>query len=112
LGAAGQAAASSERAARLGKLTVLKGKATEKAFLLTSQTSMIGKSDQCVIRLKGWFAPKIAAMISKQGDTYHLSPTAKKVSVNGLPLTAKLALKDGDLVAVGRVQLQFNLVAW
>jgi len=110
--AAGQAAASSERAARLGKLTVLKGKTTAKEFLLTSQTSMIGKSDQCVVRLKGWFAPKIAAMISKQGETYHLSPTAKKVSVNGLPLTAKVALQEGDLVAVGRVQLQFNLVAW
>ena len=110
--AAGQAAASSERAARLGKLTVLKGKTTAREFLLTSQTSMIGKSDQCVIRLKGWFAPKIAAMISKQGETYHLSPTAKKVSVNGLPLTAKVALQEGDIVAVGRVQLQFNLVAW
>ena len=110
--AAGQTAASSERAARLGKLTVLKGKATEKAFLLTSQTSMIGKSDQCVVRLKGWFTPKIAAMISKQDGTYHLSPTARKVSVNGLPLTAKVELKEGDVVAIGGVQMQFSLVAW
>ncbi len=110
--AMGQAAASSASAKRVGKLTVLKGKTTAREFLLTSQTSMIGKSDQCVIRLKGWFAPKIAAMISKHGETYHLSPTAKKASVNGLPLTAKVELKEGDLVAVGRVQLQFSLVAW
>ncbi len=110
--AAGQAAASSERAARLGKLTVLKGKTTAKEFLLTSQTSMIGKSDQCVVRLKGWFAPKIAAVINKQGENYLLSPTAKKVSVNSVPQTVKIALKEGDLVAVGRVQFQFNLVAW
>jgi hypothetical protein len=41
-----------------------------------------------------------------------LSPAAKKVSVNGLPLTAKVELQEGDLVAVGRVRLQFNLVAW
>jgi predicted component of type VI protein secretion system len=107
--AEGLAAASSERAARLGKLTVLRGRTTAKEFLLTSQTSIIGKSDECVIRLKGWFAPKIAAMISKQGETYHLSPSAKKVSVNGLLLTAKVALQEGDLVAVGRVQFQFSL---
>jgi len=110
--AKGQAAASSERAARLGKLTVLKGRTAAKEFLLTSPTEMIGKSDQCAIRLKGWFAPKIAGMIVKQGEAYHLSPTGKKVSVNGLPLSAKVELKEGDLVAVGRVQLQFNLVAW
>ena len=110
--AKGQTAASSERAARLGKLTVLKGKTTAKEFLLTSPTSMIGKSDQCAIRLKGWFAPKIAAMITKHGEAYNLSPAGKKVSVNGLPLTGKVDLQEGDLVAVGRVQLQFNLVAW
>jgi predicted component of type VI protein secretion system len=110
--AKGKAAASSARAARLGKLTVLKGKTSEKEFLLTSRTAMIGKSQECAIRLKGWFAPKIAAMIIKQGEAYYLSPTAKKVSVNGLPLTAKVELKEGDLVAVGRVRLQFSLVAW
>ena len=99
-------------AARVGKLTVLKGKTTAKEFLLTSRTSIIGKSDQCAIRLKGWFAPKIAAMIIKQGEAYQLSPAAKKVSVNGLPLTAKVELQEGDLVAVGKVLLQFGLVAW
>ena len=110
--ALGQAAASSASAKRVGKLTVLKGKTSEKEFLLTSRTAMIGKSQECAIRLKGWFAPKIAAMIIKQGEAYYLSPTAKKVSVNGLPLTAKVELKEGDLVAVGRVRLQFSLVAW
>src|SRR5208282_3273209 len=99
-------------AARVGKLTVLKGKTTAKEFLLTSRTSMIGKSDQCAIRLKGWFAPKIAAMIIKQGEAYQLSPAHKKVSVNGLALTAKVELQEGDLVAVGKVLLQFGLVAW
>ena len=44
--AKGQTAASSARAARMGKLTVLKGKTTEKEFLLTSRTAMIGKSDR------------------------------------------------------------------
>jgi pSer/pThr/pTyr-binding forkhead associated (FHA) protein len=110
--AKGKAAAQSALAARVGKLTVLKGKTSAKEFLLTSQTAMIGKSNQCTVRLKGWFAPKMAAMINKQGGTYHVSPSVKKVSVNGVPLTAKVELKEDDIVAVGRVQLQFNLVAW
>ena len=110
--AKGKAAAARARAARVGKLTVLKGKTTAKEFLLTSPTSMIGKSEQCAIRLKGWFAPKIAAMVIKQGEAYQLSPAAKKVTVNGLSLTAKVALHEGDLVAVGKVLFQFNLVAW
>ena len=107
----GQTAAVTTRA-RMGKLTVLKGKTTEKEYLLTASTSMIGKSEQCAIRLKGWFAPKIAAMMTKHAEIYHLSPAAKKVSVNGFPLTGKVELQDGDLVAVGRVQFQFSLVAW
>ena len=110
--AKGQTAATSAPAARVGKLTVLKGKTTAKEFLLTSATSMIGKSDQCSIRLKGWFAPKIAAMITKQRESYYFSPTAKKVTVNGLAVTGKVELQEGDLVAVGKVQFQFNLVAW
>jgi pSer/pThr/pTyr-binding forkhead associated (FHA) protein len=107
----GQTAAVTTRA-RMGKLTVLKGKTTEKEYLLTTSTSMIGKSPQCAIRLKGWFAPKIAGMITKHAEIYHLSPAAQKVSVNGFPLTAKVQLQEGDLVAVGRVLLQFSLVAW
>jgi predicted component of type VI protein secretion system len=110
--AKGQTAATSERGARVGKLTVLKGNTTKKDYLLTSPTSIIGKSKECTIRLTGWFAPKIAAMITKQGEAYHLSPSAKKVSVNGLPLTAKVGLNEGDLLAVGRVQFQFRMVAW
>jgi len=110
--AAASLSASSQRATRVGKLTVIKGKMTAKDYLLTSPTAMIGKSSQCALRLKGWFAPQIAGIITKQGETYTFAPSIKKVSVNGQPLTAKVELKDGDLVAVGRVQLQFSLVAW
>ena len=110
--AKGKTAFAGSRAAQVGKLTVLKGRTAEKEFLLTSGTSMIGKSEQCAVRLKGWFAPKIAAMITKQQLTYNLSPAGKKVTVNGLPLTTKVELQDGDVIGVGRVQMAFSLVAW
>jgi hypothetical protein len=110
--AKGKTAAASLRPARVGKLTVLKGKMSAKDYLLTSPTAMIGKSDQCALRLKGWFAPKFAATITKQGEAYNFLPSIKKVAVNGQPVMGKVELKDGDMVAVGKVQLQFNLVAW
>ena len=110
--AMGQGAASSARAARVGKLTVLKGKTVEKELLLTSQTSMVGKSEGCAVKLKGWFAPKIGAIINKHDETYFVSPAAKEAFINGQPLTAKTELKDGDLVRVGKVEMQFTLVAW
>ena len=110
--AMGQGAASSARAARVGKLTVLKGKTVEKELLLTSQTSMVGKSEGCAVKLKGWFAPKIGAIINKHDETYYVSAAAKEVFINGQPLTAKTELKDGDRVTVGKVEMQFTLVAW
>ncbi len=108
----GHTAATGKHVARVGKLTVLKGKTTDKEFLLTSGTYMIGKSEQCSVRLKGWFAPKIAATINKQKEIYHISPIGNKVSVNGVPLSSKVELQEGDMVTVGKVLFQFNLVAW
>jgi len=107
-----QANPPSARATRLGKLSVLKGKTSAKEFLLTAHTTIIGKSKECSIRLKGWFAPKLGAMIVKQADTYHVSPSCNKVTVNGLALTAKVQLKEGDVLGVGALQLQFTLVDW
>ena len=110
--AKGQVGASTPSVARMGKLTVLKGKTREKEYLLTSPTSMIGKSKECTIKLKGWFAPKLAAMITRHGEAYSLSPSIKKVSVNGVPLIARVGLNQGDLVTVGKVQFQFSMVVW
>ncbi len=47
-----------------------------------------------------------------QGEAYNFLPSIKKVAVNGQPVTGKVELKDGDTLAVGKVQLQFSLVAW
>lgn len=110
--AKGQTAASKAQAVRMGKLTVIKGKTSEKEYLLTAPQSIIGKAPECTIRIKGWFAPKLAAVLTKQGETYQLAPSIKKVAVNGIPLTSKVDLKEGDVVTVWKVQFQFNLVAW
>ena len=110
--ASGPTPAAAQKAAKVGKLLILKGRTTEDQYVLTSQTSIIGKSSIASVRLKGWFAPKVTAIITKRADTYHLSSTAQRTLVNGEPMSGRRELKDGDLITLGRVQMQFTLVAW
>jgi pSer/pThr/pTyr-binding forkhead associated (FHA) protein len=110
--AAAGAAAQAPEAKKVGKLTVLQGKTTAKEYVLASGTSIVGKSEGAAVRLKGWFAPKVGAIINKQAENYFVSPMAKKAFVNGQPVTGRQELKDGDVLTLGRVHMQFNLVAW
>jgi len=110
--AAAGAAPQAPEAKKVGKLTVLQGKTTAKEYVLASGTSLVGKSEGAAVRLKGWFAPKVAAIINKQAESYFVSPMAKKAFVNGQPVTGRQELKDGDVLTLGRVHMQFNLVAW
>jgi len=112
MAAPGAAAAKVAEAKKVGKLIVLQGKTTAKEYVLVSPTSIVGKSEGAAVRLKGWFAPKVAAIINKQGENYFVSPMAKKAFVNGQPVTGRQELKDGDVLTLGKVHMQFNLVAW
>ena len=111
MAAAGAAAQAPEKK-KVGKLTVLQGKTTAKEYVLASGTSIVGKSEGAAVRLKGWFAPKVAAIINKQAESYFVSPMARKAFVNGQPVTSRQELKDGDVLTLGKVHMQFNLVAW
>jgi hypothetical protein len=95
--------------ARVGVLTVLSGKADQAEYRLESATSVIGKSDTALVRLKGWFKPKLAAAIARKGETYTVTPLGGKTLVNKQPLTGRYELKDGDVLEVSGLTLQFNL---
>src|SRR5439155_2592516 len=51
---------------KTGNLTVLAGKTDQNEYILTGRLSMIGKSDQATIKLKGWFDPAVAAVINRK----------------------------------------------
>ena len=95
--------------ARVGVLTVLSGKANQAEYRLESATSVIGKSDTATIRLRGWFKPKLAAAIARKGETYTVTPLGGKTLVNKQALTGRRELKDGDVLEVSGLTLQFNL---
>jgi hypothetical protein len=95
--------------ARVGVLTVLSGKADQAEYRLETATSVIGKSDTATIRLRGWFKPKLAAAIARKGETYTVTPLGGKTLVNKQALTGRRELKDGDVLEVSGLTLQFNL---
>lgn len=79
---------------------------------LTQLTTYIGKSDQAQVKLKGLFAPDLAACVSKKSDGYHLTALKEKsVKLNGDVLMdqADVPLKEGDLIDVGNLKLLFFL---
>lgn len=93
---------------RLPSVVVLKGKTDQKEYLLSSKLTVIGKSEMATIRLKGWFAPKIAAQINKRDDGYYLSRADKTPKLNGREITSPAKLNEGDIIEVGGVQLSFT----
>lgn len=88
-------------------LSVLRGKTDRKEYVLSSKLTVIGKSQLATVKLRGWFAPKVAAQISRRDDGYYLGGADRIPKVNGEPIAAPTRLKDGDLIEIGRVRLNF-----
>ena len=94
---------------KVGCLTVLDGKTDQREYILTSKLSVIGKSEMALVKLKGWFAPKVAAIINRREGKYDIAPSEKAgaTKVNSEVLSAPRELKEGDTVQIGRVKMQF-----
>ena len=94
---------------RIGTLRVLSGRTDQAEYNLEAPTSIVGKSDAALVRLKGWFKPKVALAIARKGESYAATPMDGKASVNGEPLRARRELEEGDIIKVSGVTLQFQL---
>jgi pSer/pThr/pTyr-binding forkhead associated (FHA) protein len=94
---------------KAGKLKVLSGRTDRDEYTLTAHTSLIGKSDTAVVRLRGWFKPKAAAAIAKKGDGYTVTPLSGSATINGAPLSGRTDLNDGDVLQVSGVTLEFKV---
>jgi hypothetical protein len=56
----------------------------QKEYELKERVSAIGKEDGSVIKLKGFFAPKLAALINRRKEGYFITPSSgKNLQVNG-----------------------------
>lgn len=106
---AAMAAAATPVKERVGMLSVIEGKTDQERYILTSKMSMIGKSSMASIKLKGFFAPKSAALISKRENKYFIAPEHKvKLKINGEPVHSQRELAPGDVIEIGRVKAAFS----
>ena len=96
-------------AQKVGLVEILSGKTSQSQYRLTKHVSLIGAQDDAVITLTGWFAPKTAAVISRRGDGYVVSPTesGKRIQINGRPIEVEHMLLNGDVVEVAGITMRF-----
>jgi pSer/pThr/pTyr-binding forkhead associated (FHA) protein len=99
-------------AEKIGILTVLDGSAKDTVYLLDKRLVTIGKSAEAEIRLKGFFAPKVAALINKTRDGYFLTSTTKwrKLLVNGSRISEGHPLKPSDVVEIASLRARFSVL--
>jgi pSer/pThr/pTyr-binding forkhead associated (FHA) protein len=95
----------------IGILNVLEGRTDQPKYVLTGKMTMIGKSDMASIRLKGFFAPKTAALISKRDNKYFIASSDKsiRVKINSEDIAGQHELKEGDIIEVAGVKAAFSL---
>jgi pSer/pThr/pTyr-binding forkhead associated (FHA) protein len=95
--------------AKVGMLRVLAGRADQEEFHLDAHTSVIGAADTNLVRLKGWFKPKVAVAITRKADHYAATLLGGTTLINGQRLKGRFDLKDGDILRVSGLTLQFRL---
>ena len=96
---------------RIGTLTVTAGNTNRQHYVLSSKLSVIGKSKMASIRLRRWFAPRIAASIHQREDEYFLVAAGKniKIKVNNIGVVdAQKELKAGDVIEVAGITATFD----
>jgi len=94
----------------LGGFIVIEGSTEKRDYLLKERVTTIGKEDGAGIHLKGFFAPKVAALVNRRKDGYFITPTGgKTLKVNGQKVDHKYDLKDGDVVEAGGIKVQFYI---
>jgi predicted component of type VI protein secretion system len=106
-GAEATAAAPPPPRVRIPWLVVLEGKTDQREYPLSTKLIVIGKSTMATVRLTGWFAPKVAAQISKRDDGFYIGTGDKVPKVNGMAITQPTKLNEGDVVELGKVKLSF-----
>jgi len=96
---------------KIGILLVVAGQTDKNEYKLPDRVSVIGSQDSAAVKLTGWFAPKVAALISRHEKAYviSLSGESKKILVNGEPVQGQRDLKDGDLIEAAGVKMYFYL---
>ena len=95
----------------VGRLYVLNGQTDLSEYRLDGSTSFIGTAESSLVRLHGWFKPKLAVAIARMGESYVATPVAGRTLINGQRLQNRRGLVHGDVLDVSGLELEFRLTA-
>ncbi len=90
-------------------LRVLDGDRAEAEYPLEADTSIIGRCDGALLRLHGWFTPKIAVAIARSSEGYVATAMGGRTLINRQPLKGRWTLQHGDRLEVKGLTLEFRL---
>jgi hypothetical protein len=92
---------------RVGVLRVVAGRSEQDEYDLGAHTSLIGRSDTALVRLRGWFKPSVAVAIARNGNSYVATPLGGKTTINEERLEGRRVLQEGDMLNVSGLVLEF-----
>jgi len=94
----------------IGGFIVIEGSTDKRDYLLKERVTTIGKEEGAGIHIRGFFAPRVVALVNRRKEGYFITPAGgKSFKVNGQKVDHKYDLKDGDVVEGGGVKLQFYI---
>ena len=94
--------------AQIGVLRVLDGRADQSEYTLDAHTSLIGKGKSSLVRLRGWFKPQVAVVITRNRQGYVATVLDGDVLINSQAVNGRHELKSGDFLAVSGLVLEFR----
>ena len=95
----------------VGALTFISDSGGQGEIDLSKRITMIGKGKEAEIKIKGFFLPNISAVISRRPAGYFLSHSEGRAipKVNGSSVKGQVKLKDGDIIEIAGLKMQFFL---
>lgn len=93
----------------VGVLHVLSGRSDQSEYPLETRTCLIGKAETSAVRLKGWFKPRVAVAITRNHNGYVATMLAGRTTINSQSGRRRHDLKDGDILGVSGLTLEFRL---
>ena len=94
---------------KLGILRVVAGRADQSEYVLTDHTSVIGRADWTLIRLKSALAPRVAVAITRNQVGYVATRLHGTMRINSQPMNGRHDLKEGDILDVSELTLAFSV---
>jgi len=95
--------------AEVGVLRVLAGPSDQTVYRLDKHTSLIGRAESSLVRIQGWFKPRVAVAITRNHQGYVATLLGGSTFINSQPLNGRRhELKDGDVLEVSGLILEFR----